>query len=159
VRSPLLLPALLVLLPACASTSGPKPSSAKPRAEVIAESARIFGLTGSHEAEAYLAAAGADAVSSLRPLLETEDPDVRLRVVALLRQAGEPVALTTDEEVDLLLRDLLRPEPYAYSSLRALARLEEMGESALPALRAAARGEGDGAIVARRLLSSLGEEP
>jgi hypothetical protein len=107
---------------------------------------------GSREGEARLAAAGPDAVPYLRTLLESPDPEVRRRALRLLVDSGEDIELSVAERVDLLLAEIVREESPPYSSLRALAELEDMGDDAVPALQVAAGREGPEGEAARRLL-------
>jgi hypothetical protein len=156
----------LPLVLACGSTPSHSPTKTAPDAPVplsrealLREAAAIFERTGSLEAEAILAAAGEEAVPLVRPLLGAEDPQIRWRTLGLLLDAGEPLDLDTEEQVDLILFDLTRHEVWAYASLRALARLKALGDEARPRLREVAAGSDDQATAARQLLARFWEEP
>lgn len=147
---PSLLP-LCLLLVSCRSYSHverhdpPRPVMSLP--EAAAAMAR-----GSGEGEARLAAAGPDAAPYLKVLLESPEPEVRRRALRLLVDSGEDIDLSVPERVDLLLAEIVRDESPPYSSLRALAELQEMGPEADPALEVAAAREGPEGEAARRLL-------
>jgi len=154
---------LLPLVLACGSTSTPVATEAPSRPAVtrqllLEEAVLAFFRTGSLESEAILASSGPEVIPLLRPLLKAEDPDIRWRTLGLLLDAGAPITLDTSQQVDLILFDLSRREVWAYASLRALGRLQSLGDDALPRLREVADGEGDQALTARDLLTSLGEE-
>ena len=141
----ILLPVFVILVAGCRTS--PQPPRVPPE------------NGGSAEAEEYLAAAGERAVPELRALLaSTDDPDLAERMRSLLLYAGEDMDLSVEERVDLLLFDLSRSEPHPYLGLKALDRLLELGDAAIPPLEiAAARSDARGRT-ARRLLSRMREE-
>jgi hypothetical protein len=107
---------------------------------------------GFPEGVARLAAAGPDAVPYLTPMLESKDRQLRMTALRLLVDSGEDIELSTADRVDLLLAEVVRPESPPYSSLRALAELEEMGSAADAALEIAAEREDEEGAAARGLL-------
>ncbi len=114
---------------------------------------------GSQEAEAYLAVVGEPAVPVLKDLLAaTEDPRVKERLRSLLLYAGEDTGLSVEDQVGVLLRDLSREESHPYVGIKALDRILELGDEAIPPLETAAEQGDARGRAARRLLSLLREE-
>lgn len=156
-RSRLLFLSLLLLAAGCrhaAVASDPGPVTPGPPA--LEAAARALGK-GAPEAEEILASAGPEAVPHVRPLLSSPDPEVRLRALGLLIELGEPIELSPSELVDLAIFDLTRRERHPFAALRALPRVRELGEAALPRLEEISAGAGERALAARALLSRMGE--
>jgi hypothetical protein len=144
---------LLFALGACAAREAPPRDEPEPSEPLTVD---IDGLAerfrrGDPAAEVRLAAAGEPGLAVVRPLLLSEDPELRLRSLSLLLSAGEDIALTERERVDLLLFDVMRDSPQPWATLRALGRLRGMGEAEREVLTEAARGNAR-ADTAQRLL-------
>jgi len=99
---------------------------------------------------ALLAQRGED-LAPLRATLTAAHPgsDVRLDLLAILGERGEDLAgFPLAERVAADLRVIARDEPGGYATMRALSRLESVGESARPLLDTLAGESGPRAKVA-----------
>jgi hypothetical protein len=88
------------------------------------------------------------------PLLDSEDPDVRMRALGLLVDSGEDMGVTLEQRVELLLFEVSRVEPPGWSSLRAIGRLRELEPEARPLIESAATRDDATGRAARLLLRS-----
>ena len=144
---------LLLSLAGCATDAGPtRTARAVPEPDRDLDRVVERFREGWPEAELVLEASGEPGLARVRPFLMSEDEDLRARTLSLLLSAGEDIALTVRERVDLALYDLTRAAPQPWATLRALGQLRGVGEGARPWLEEAARGDDDRAAAAQRLL-------
>ena len=115
---------VLIVLAGCASSSPDAPPlDDPPEREAVMEAAASELAAGRFGfAEEFLSAAGPEASPWLRPLLDSNRPDVRLAAQAMLLSAGEDLGLSSEEEVQVILFDLSRQESHPFAGIRALDR-------------------------------------
>ena len=128
-------------------------------AEILEAAADELQRNGDSEADAVLIAAGPEAISHVRPLLSSDNPEVRERarlVIAALAREGD---LAPTDRVELILTEVLREGGAPHARLLAAERLRRMGPAARIQLERAGSSEGDRGKLARRLLLLISEEP